>query len=127
MIKRIGTRNGGFLLSSLYLCRLTFRVIEDARAFLVMLYICCFLARRILSCGERYSVHSKGDIGEDGGENSWSRANGNGEADAAAVKLLVKTRPSRIGKCSVTSESESELAQDWELARVALLLRRGMW
>ena len=31
--------------------------------FLVMLYVCCFLARKILSRGERYSVHSKGDIG----------------------------------------------------------------
>ena len=44
MIKRIGPRNGGFLLSSLYLCRLTFRVIEDAPTFLVMLYVCCFVA-----------------------------------------------------------------------------------
>ena len=51
-------------LSSLYLCSFTFRVIENALAFLVMLYVCCSLARRILSCGERYSVHSEGDIGE---------------------------------------------------------------
>ena len=33
VIKRIGPRNGGFLLSSLYLSRLTFRVIEDALAY----------------------------------------------------------------------------------------------
>ena len=31
--KRIDPRNGGFLLSSLYLCRLTFCVVEDALAF----------------------------------------------------------------------------------------------
>ena len=44
MIKRIGPRNGGFLSSSLYLCRLTFCVIEDALAFLVLLYVCCFFS-----------------------------------------------------------------------------------
>ena len=45
VIKRIGPRNGGFLLSSLYLCRLTFCAIEDALAFLVMLCVCCCFFR----------------------------------------------------------------------------------
>ena len=48
-------------------------------------------------------------------ELSWAflvQSNGNGAADAAAVKLLVKTRPSRTVKYSVNSESKSELAQD---------------
>ena len=37
--QEIGPTNGGFLLSSLYLCRLTFCVTDDTLAFLVMLYV----------------------------------------------------------------------------------------
>ena len=58
---------------------------------------------------------------------SWSRANGTNRAAAtAAVKCAGETRPSRIVKYSATSESGSELAEDLELARVALQLRRGI-
>ena len=58
---------------------------------------------------------------------SWFSANGNSTAAAAAVKSAGETRSSRIVKYSVTSESKSELADDLQLARVALQLRRGMW
>ena len=58
---------------------------------------------------------------------SWSRACGNSAAGAAAVKSAGETRSSGIVKYSVTSESGSELADDLELARVALQLRRGVW
>ena len=50
-----------------------------------------------------------------------ARANGSSAAASAAVKSA------GIVKYSVTSESESELADDLELARVASQLRRGMW
>ena len=65
---------------------------------------------------ERELAKSSGGVGP-----SWSRAYGMNSAATSAVKSA------GIVKCSVTSESESELADDLGLARVALQQRRGMW
>ena len=104
VMKRIGPRNRGFPLSSLYLCRITFRVIKDALAFLVMLYVCCFWARRILSCSERYSVHSEGDIG---------RKKGSGSC------VFVK-RCWRGGPCFDFLGSQQHFCLFWEVLRARL-------
>ena len=71
----------------------------------------------------KQSATTESDIAVSSGEGgpSWARANGNSTADAAAVKSAGETRSSSIVKYRVTSESESELAEEWELARVALL------
>ena len=45
---------------------------------------------------------------------SWLRANGNSVAATAAAKSAGETRPTRIVKYSVTSESESEFAESSE-------------
>ena len=64
------------------------------------------------------SRHREAECG--GAGPSWSRAYGSAAATAAV-------KSTGIVKYGVTSESESELADDLELARVALQRRRGMW
>ena len=61
----------------------------------------------------KHSATTDSDIAVSSGEAgpSWSRANGDTAAATVAVKSAGKDRPSRIVRYSVTSESESALAE----------------